>query len=98
MLFPTTDRAGLIAMREDIDKALTGTAKPLRYEYLVSYYFAGGNGRAFVTRDSPIQSGGDIEGIEKSITASNGKSNVGINGFQLLRTYESAPNEQDKAE
>lgn len=54
-----------------------------QYQYMVTYAFQGGVGRMFLTRNAPIVSPEDIEGIETLNNERNGFT-CGITGFFLL--------------
>lgn len=58
-----------------------------KYEYLVSYIHQYGHGRIFITRNTTIGSSDDIVEIEKVIAEANNARMVGVNNFQLLRTF-----------
>ena len=54
-----------------------------QYQYMVTYTFANGNGRVFITRTAPIASPEDIEAIEAIMNDRNGFK-CAISGFFLL--------------
>lgn len=54
-----------------------------QYQYMVTYTFANGNGRVFVTRAAPIASPEDIEAIEAIQNERHGFT-CAISGFFLL--------------